>query len=133
MVFIRIQKSFAKESESDGLCWKIDSFLLELEFRKIDFIYTQKMGKNTSNELKFGKNMNSFGLNQNPGAFYKRIRIVRFIRENRTFFTGANYLYYNSQCLSVFLSRCLFVCPVAVTFALAVFRLSVYTFWKVLI
>ena len=35
--------------------------------------------------------------------------------------------------LSFFLSLCLFVCPVAVTFALVVFRLSVYTFWKVLI
>ena len=35
--------------------------------------------------------------------------------------------------LSFFLFVSLFVCPVAVTFALVVFRLSAYTFWKVLI
>ena len=57
MVFIRIQKSFAEKSNLEDLCWKIDSILLALEFRKIEFIDAQKMGKNPSNELKFGKNM----------------------------------------------------------------------------
>ena len=35
--------------------------------------------------------------------------------------------------MSLCLSLCFFVCPVAVTFALVVFSFSVYTFWKVLI
>ena len=74
--------------------------------------------------------------NYNIDIYIERERVVLVIL-NLSFQPSTVYsfqnLYYNSQCLSLCLSVSLSVCPVAVTFALVVFRLSVYTFWKVLI
>ena len=67
IVFIRIQKGFAKKLKLGNLYWKIGSFLLEL--RKIEFINTHKMGKNFSNELKFRPDMYFYGFYQIPGEF----------------------------------------------------------------